>query len=831
MTWLIRQMKENKRSLKSSLTIYLASVILPSAIMALCFAIRGAYPFGQLTVMTGDTTYQFVDYLAYLRTVFFGNNDFSYSLSKNLGGEMAGFAAYYFYSPFNLITLLFPAEFLPAGIFAILVSAPGLCSLCMCIALGKMYGLKWSTLLFSYAYGLMAFVVVYNELFEYYTNFCLLPFIFYGLTRLIDRKRTDALYIFTLAFAIINHYYTGYMICIFCACYFVYRVILEKDGYKSTGAFAVSSLLAGGLSSFVLLPALMSLSDEKNALSIGFVRLFNPLDLFSKLYTGSFKGDFGAGLPNIYCGLTTILLFVTLFFNKKISVKEKILTALAAAFFMVNFCINTFNVVWHGFNRPIGFPHRFAYLFVFFLIIKAGEAFEGLGDSDIKKAGVLTFGFFALYSVYLIISQNSNTSLPDIVITLAVLVLSACLLIFFSGGKRAFIFLLIGLQAADLGINALLTLNSFSLTPMEEYRQAYRISDELVGKVKEGDNGLYRLEKYFRRTHNDAFMHDYAGLSHFSSSEKMSTIRYMGKLGFRDNGNWAFYGDGNGVLADSLLGVKYLLSQYGSAGKPYEEIYENGQGYSVFRNPYALPLMFASKNGVYDMDHMSYEDPLKLQEEIADRINGKENHILEKLEVKRPTGNRFSFTTEKYGLVDVYFTAPEEQDVRIFINGSDYGPYFNTYRWNVLNLGVYEKGTEMEISFESSDGDPVRVDDAFVYNEDFDALERFYEDVTRDETELKKITSSHYEGRADLSKDKSELVFSVPYDNGWRAYVDDKRTEVRKACGDLIGITAGEGEHRVRFEYIPPGRTLGYVLSLASLLALATLFLRGILKK
>ena len=30
--------------------------------------------------------------------------------------------------------------------------------------------------------------------------------------------------------------------------------------------------------------------------------------------------------------------------------------------------------------------------------------------------------------------------------------------------------------------------------------------------------------------------------------------------------------------------------------------------------------------------------------------------------------------------------------MRIFINGSDYGPYFNTYRWNVLNLGVYEKG-------------------------------------------------------------------------------------------------------------------------------------------
>ena len=826
-------MKENKRSLKSSLTIYLASVILPSAIMALCFAIRGAYPFGQLTVMTGDTTYQFVDYLAYLRTVFFGNNDFSYSLSKNLGGEMAGFAAYYYYSPFNLITLLFPAEFLPAGIFAILVSAPGLCSLCMCIALGKMYGLKWSTLLFSYAYGLMAFVVVYNELFEYYTNFCLLPFIFYGLTRLIDRKRMDFLYIVTLAFAIINHYYTGYMICIFCACYFVYRVILEKDGYKSTGAFAVSSLLAGGLSSFVLLPALMSLSDEKNALSIGFIRLFNPLDLFSKLYTGSFKGDFGAGLPNIYCGLTTILLFVTLFFNKKISVKEKILTALAAAFFMVNFCINTFNVVWHGFNRPIGFPHRFAYLFVFFLIIKAGEAFEGLGDSDIKKAGVLTFGFFALYSVYLIISQNSNTSLPDIVITLAVLVLSACLLIFFSGGKRVFIFLLIGLQAADLGVNALLTLNSFSLTPMEEYRQAYRISDELVGKVKEGDTGLYRLEKYFRRTHNDAFMHDYAGLSHFSSSEKMSTIRYMGKLGFRDNGNWAFYGDGNTSFADSLLGVKYILSQYDGTGKPYVSIHETDEGYSIFENPNVLPLLFASKMKDSIGDYEQKRDPFALQEEIADGITGKANGIFIQVpfETTYENENRivYDLHIEKDGLVEAYFDAPHLQKVRIYHNGGDFGEYFTPYRWSVLDLGWQEKGTVLEIALESEE-DALEVDGAYFYTEDFDALKGFSEDVNSENCELKKISSSHYKGKVHIDDSKG-VVFSVPFDENWKVTVDGQYTDIIKTGGNLLGAAVPKGDHEIEFRFVSAGQKAGSLISIAAAVLIILYFMMSRIKK
>ena len=62
------------------------------AILVVVFALHGIYPFGDSTVMTGDMEYQFVDYLAYLKTIVFGSNDFSYSFSKNLGGSMAGFS-------------------------------------------------------------------------------------------------------------------------------------------------------------------------------------------------------------------------------------------------------------------------------------------------------------------------------------------------------------------------------------------------------------------------------------------------------------------------------------------------------------------------------------------------------------------------------------------------------------------------------------------------------------------------------------------------------------------------------------------------------------------
>ncbi len=810
---------------KKSLIIYFLSFVVPVAVMTLCFIYEQAFPFGGNTVMTGDTTYQFVDYLSYLKTIWFGNNDFIYSLSKNLGGEMAGFAAYYYYSPLNLITLFFPSEYLPAGIFVILAVSPGLFSLSMCYCLGKIYRLEIKTLIFSYAYGLMAYVVVYNELFQYYTNLCLLPLIFLGLKRLIDERKTNLLYVAALSLAIINNYYTGYMICIFCVLYYIYRVLTDKKFLGSVWVFLFSSGCAGGISAFTLLPALMSLSGEKTALSVGFFSLFNPVNFFSKFYTGSFKGDFGTGLPNIYCGITVVLLFFVYFFNRRVTIREKILTALTILFFMVNFCINTFNVIWHGFNRPIGFPHRFAFLFVFFIIIQAYESLQYIEEADVLKAVVVSFAVFLLYSAYLVFTHNPNTGFGNIVISMIVLLISGCILI---GRKRYYILFLIVIQVADLGVNTLLTLNSFSLTPMEEYLSAYKRSESLIEEIKEKDDGLYRLEKYFRRTHNDPFMHNYAGLSHFSSSEKLSTIHYMGRMGFRDNGNWAFYGEGNNAFTDSLFGVKYLLSQYGDTGKPYEKLYENKEGDSVFYNPFALPLLFSAYPDIYDIDYLSYEDPFALQEAVADKITGTKNYIFREIPVKKIYEDNkkctFSFKTERDGIVEAYFTAPEQQNAHIFLNGMDYGQYFYTYRWNVLDLGVFEKGTEIEISFESPDGDDIKVENAYIYNEDFDALKSFYDKVTDRKTAIEKLTSSHFRGEAELD-DSTELIFSVPYDRGWKAYVDGKAAKTGRAAGNLLGVSAGKGKHVVEFRYISPGQIAGYIVSLLSVIVFCVYFI------
>ncbi|MBR5375888.1 MAG: YfhO family protein, partial [Lachnospiraceae bacterium] len=603
---------------KQSAAIYILSFAVPPLVVMSAFAVMGVHPFGDRMAVTGDALYQFIDFISYLKTVFFGNNDLTYSLSKNLGGEMAGLAAYYYFSPLNLITLLFSEETLPDALFVIFCLGPGLCSLCMCLCLNSLRGLSWKNLVFSYAYGLSGFMIVYVELFHYYTDIILLPLVYLGLKRLLEKRKPDLCYILSLAAAIICNYYFGYMICIFCAMIYVYELLLDKEKIKSLAAFAISSVTAGALSAFVLLPAVLSLRGEKSNLSIGFFLLFNPADLFSKFYTGSFKGDFGTGLPNIYCGILTLILLVLYFFNSKIRLKERIVTGLFLLFFWMNFCINTLNVVWHGFNQPIGYPQRFAYIVTFFIIIKAGEAFETEEKLN-KRAAMLLFSGFVCYDVYLLLSHNKNTWVFDIVLSTAFFAVFLILLYLKPKGLTV---ILVMLTVADLFANAVITFDNFNLSEYEEYSIPVRRTKAMTEFVKERDPGLYRMEKYFRRSNNDAFMHDYAGLSHYSSSEKMSTIRFMGRLGFRDNGNWAFYGQGNTALADSLLGVRYILSQFDSTGKPYEMIKETEDGYFVYENPYALPLLFASAFGDDIGDCESIRDPFLLQEMMADGITG-----------------------------------------------------------------------------------------------------------------------------------------------------------------------------------------------------------------
>lgn len=67
-------------------------------------------------------------------------------------------------------------------------------------------------------------------------------------------------------------------------------------------------------------------------------------------------------------------------------------------------------------------------------------------------------------------------------------------------------------------------------------------------------------------------------------------------------------------------------------------------------------------------------------------------------------------------------------------------------------------------------------------------------------------------GTISTSKDKF-LCFSIPYDEGWTAYVDGEKLELVQANIGFMGVELPAGDHKVELKYWPPGMTLGIALS------------------
>ncbi len=813
-------MTEHRRS--ATIT-YLLAFFIPVIIMTAVFAMLGIWPFGGNTVMTGDTTFQYVDYLSYYKTILFGSNDFSYSLSKCMGGEMSGFAAYYLYSPLNLITLPFPKEWLFVGIGLIIILTPGLASLSMCYALRSTAERPRIDLALSLCYGLSAYIIIYNELFQYYMNIILLPLILLWMREILKgRKGLYIRYILALGFVVMNNYYTGYMICIFLVLYSLYILLCEGKALREAAAaflrFAANSLLAVGLACVTLIPAVLSLSGEKDNFSIGFFLLFSPWVYFSKLYSGSFQGDFGAGLPNIYCGIIVTVLIMLLLLNRRIEKKKRLLTLAVLVFFWVDFCINTMNVVWHGFNQPIGFPFRQAFLVTAFCIFTVYEDLD-ISETYEKRSIAIICVISLLYTALICVKRIDNTDLLSIGVT--VLVFAAIITLLVLKPKHLAGLLLL-ITIADLSFNAGYSLKHFDLTPIDEYLEPLVRAENAVAYVKglEEDN-VFRTEKNFRRTNNDAMMYDYPGLTHFSSSEKKKTIGFMGDLGFRDNGNWAMYSHVNTALVDSLLGVRYFLSEFETVGKPYEQVYyDSEKNINVFRNPTALPLMIPSVTAGTDMEVSG--DPFVFQNDIADALTGSTNDILRiqtaTQSVEEDGSVRFDLTVSGNGILYAYFDAPELQDAEIYLDGDDWGTYFGAYDWNVIDLLDRTEGEKVTVEIKPASDKEIQVDAGYFAVADDAGLSSWYEDVMDGESHLEKLTSSCYRGMYDSGKEN--LIFSIPMDKGWHLYIEGKETELRESCGHLMSAKAIPGRHEVEIRFIPPGRNAGFFISVITFVIL-----------
>lgn len=79
-----------------------------------------------------------------------------------------------------------------------------------------------------------------------------------------------------------------------------------------------------------------------------------------------------------------------------------------------------------------------------------------------------------------------------------------------------------------------------------------------------------------------------------------------------------------------------------------------------------------------------------------------------------------------------------------------------------------------------------------------------------------KINKKSFSGNIDLNKDNL-VFFSVPFERGWRAFVNEKPVEIVKSNIGFMAIKCPKGHSEIRFDYTTPGLKEGLEISLISL--------------
>ncbi len=65
------------------------------------------------------------------------------------------------------------------------------------------------------------------------------------------------------------------------------------------------------------------------------------------------------------------------------------------------------------------------------------------------------------------------------------------------------------------------------------------------------------------------------------------------------------------------------------------------------------------------------------------------------------------------------------------------------------------------------------------------------------------------------------VLFSVPYDRGWSAYVNGEKKDVLRVTYGFMAVECGEGENEIVFKYETPGLKFGALTALVGILLLA----------
>ena len=129
----------------------------------------------------------------------------------------------------------------------------------------------------------------------------------------------------------------------------------------------------------------------------------------------------------------------------------------------------------------------------------------------------------------------------------------------------------------------------------------------------------------------------------------------------------------------------------------------------------------------------------------------------------------------------------------------------------LVNLGVDEQPVE-SITVKLPKKGIYELDSLDVYSVAMNDYPNSIKKLSNDALEDVQFDINTVTGSINIDNDKI-LCISIPYLEGWEAYIDDKEVEIFRINEKYLGIKVSKGQHSIRLVYQTPYYKLGFILS------------------
>lgn len=454
-----------------------------------------------------------------------------------------------------------------------------------------------------------------------------------------------------------------------------------------------------------------------------------------------------------------------------------------------------------------------------------------------------------------------------------------------SSNKEKMSLILLCAVCIELFANGLVIMCSMSYNigwaSYSSYADYFERLSPIVEAVQSKDKTFFRSEKTTHRCTNDNMALNIKGLSNSTSTLNQKVIDLLEYLGYYADAHWTQY-IGSTVVTDSLFGIKYIYSNkendYNKESLAqnefmdmFYELYEQDDNYYAYKNPYALGIAFGVSEALKSLDvSLEYDfgtndglkNPFEVQNLLLNTLLGNDPddqveyfssiHLNKSINMNGVSGTvgggleysasssntdedtvEFNFTVEKDGPLYMYLPTAYERSFTVFVNGEQY--VSNTTYSRIFFLGYREAGESMSVSFRLDESKLYFFKNTdYLYTLDMESFEEAFATLSQSSVVTdERSTDDHIYGSITTNESNKTIMTTIPYDKGWKIYVDGVRVDTYAIYGDslLAFDIENAGEHEIEFKYMPDIYVIGGIISAVSIFIFALLIVLDIRKK